>query len=120
MDSQYLSVIRTWAAMVWADGAVTTREASAMRRLIAGSELTEAEKQIAYGFLDRKIELDVGDLGALAADAREGVYRAAVKLAAIDNEISEEEIDFLPRLRKALAIDDTTAERIEDAVAAEH
>jgi uncharacterized membrane protein YebE (DUF533 family) len=116
--SQYLQVIRTWAAMVWADGAVTTNEASAMRRLIGGSELNEAEKQIALGFLDKKVELETGNLDTLGGDAREGIYRAAVKLAAIDNEISEEEIDFLPRLRKALRIDDATAERIEDTVAA--
>jgi uncharacterized membrane protein YebE (DUF533 family) len=119
MESQYLLVIKVWAALVWADGMVSKPEADAMRRLIAGSELSESDREVALGFLDVEVKLDTSGLETLDAPAREGIYRAAVKLSAIDDDITDSEIDFLTRLRKGLALDDSTAERIEDSVAAE-
>jgi uncharacterized membrane protein YebE (DUF533 family) len=117
-ESQYLTVIRVWAALVWADGVVSQPEAAAMRRLIEGAELSEADRRTAFNFLEEQVTLDTTGLETLDAASREGVYRAAVKLSAIDDDITDSEIDFLTRLRKGLGIDDETAERIEDSVAA--
>jgi uncharacterized membrane protein YebE (DUF533 family) len=119
LDSQYLSVIRVWAALVWADGELSDQEAAAMRRLIHAADLTDAEREAALGYLERKVDLDIAGLEALGAAAREGVYRAAVKLSGIDNDVADAEIEFLGRLRVGLGLDDATAERIEDSVAAE-
>jgi uncharacterized membrane protein YebE (DUF533 family) len=117
-DSQYLTVIKVWAALVWADGVVSKPEAAAMRRLIAGAELTEGERERALTFLHDPVTLDTTGLDTLEPSAREGIYRAAVKLSAIDDDITDSEIDFLTRLRAGLKLDDATAERIEDSVAA--
>ncbi len=116
-DNPYLSVIRVWAALVWADDVVTKPEAGAMRRLIASADLTDAEKEQALGYLDEKVELDTTGLADLPAEEREGIYRAAVKLSAIDNDIADSEIDFLERLRVGLGLDEAKAESIEDSVA---
>ena len=116
-DSPYLAVIRVWAALVWADDVVTKPEAAAMRRLIATADLNEGEKEQAYRYLDEKVELDTTGLGDLPAEEREGIYRAAVKLSAIDDDIADSEIDFLEKLRVGLGLDEATAERIEDSVA---
>ena len=34
-ESQFLSVIRVWASMAWADGVIHDAEAQALRRLMA-------------------------------------------------------------------------------------
>jgi uncharacterized membrane protein YebE (DUF533 family) len=117
-ESQYLTVIRVWAALVWADGVVTQPEAAAMRRLIEGADISDAERQKAHQLLEEEVKLDTTGLAELDAASREGIYRAAVKLSAIDDDITDSEIDFLTRLRKGLGIDDATAEKIEDSVAA--
>ena len=116
-DNPYLSVIRVWAALVWADNVVTKPEAAAMRRLIASADLTDSDKEQALAYLDEKVELDTTGLADLPAPEREGIYRAAVKLSAVDNDIADSEIDFLERLRVGLGLDEATAERIEDSVA---
>jgi uncharacterized membrane protein YebE (DUF533 family) len=117
-DSHYLTVIKVWAALVWADGVVTQPEAAAMRRLIEGADLSDADRDRALAFLDEEVKLDTAGLEAFSLTEREGIYRAAVKLSAIDDDITDSEIDFLTRLRKGLALDDATAEKIEDSVAA--
>jgi uncharacterized membrane protein YebE (DUF533 family) len=117
-DNHYLTVIKVWAALVWADGVVSTPEAHAMRRLIASAELGDAERELAHGFLESEVKLETAGLAELDEPSREGIYRAAVKLSAIDDDITDSEIDFLTRLRRGLAISDETAERIEDTVAA--
>ena len=117
-DNPYVSVIKVWAAMVWADGVLTPEESAAMRRLIRSADLTDGERATAYGFLDAKVELDTAAVRSFSAAEREGIYRAAVQLSAIDDDIADSEIDFLTRLRAGLHIDDETAERIEDSVAA--
>jgi uncharacterized membrane protein YebE (DUF533 family) len=116
-ENPYVSVIKVWAAMVWADDVVTSHEAQAMRRLITSSDLTDSERTVALGFLEKKVELDTAALIQLPAAEREGVYRAAVQLSAIDDDIADSEIDFLERLRAGLGLDEATAERIEDSVA---
>jgi len=117
-DNHYLTVIKVWAALVWADGIVSMPEAQAMRRLIASAELTDGERLTALGFLDAEVKLDTAGLEGLDDASREGIYRAAVKLSAIDDDITDSEIDFLTKLRKGLGISDETAEKIEDRVAA--
>ena len=77
----------------------------------------DSERATALGFLEHKVELDATGLCDLPAAEREGVYRAAVQLSAIDDDIADSEIDFLERLRAGLGIDEETAERIEDSVA---
>ena len=64
-DSQFLTVIRIWAAMAWADGVLAETEASALRRLISGAQLDEAEAEQARSFLEHKVELDDAGLAAL-------------------------------------------------------
>jgi hypothetical protein len=90
-ENQFLSVIRTWAAMAWADGVVVAAEALAMRKLIESAELTAADRTTAMGFLDTKVELDTTNLAALSVDARKGVYKAACRLAAVDRDLAEPE-----------------------------
>jgi hypothetical protein len=116
-ENQYVSVIRVWAAMVWADDVVTPHEANAMRRLITSSDLSESERTVALGFLEQKVDLDTAAIAHLPEAEREGVYRAAVQLSAIDDDIADSEIDFLERLREGLGLDAEAAERIEDSVA---
>jgi uncharacterized membrane protein YebE (DUF533 family) len=120
MAEQNLKVIKVWAALVWADGLVAHKEGDALRRLIDNADLTEEEKDIALDYLDEEIALDTAGLAELGAVEREEIYRAAVRLSAVDDDIAEEEIDFLGRLRRGLALDDALAEQIESDVAAEH
>ena len=43
-ESQILSVIRMWAAVAWADGAMAEAEAESLERLIRTAELTLDER----------------------------------------------------------------------------
>ena len=114
MESQHLSVIRVWAALAWADGVITKPEGQALRRLIsAANELSDNEKEQALAYLDTRVELDTSRLGDLGNDAREGIYRAAVRLAHIDREYTETERSLLRRLREGLGLDEKTAQRVE-------
>jgi uncharacterized membrane protein YebE (DUF533 family) len=115
MENPYLQVIRLWAAMAWADGKVVKQEKAALERLIAGAELSDGERAVALGFLDHKVELDAAVPKGLSPDAREGVYRAACKLSAIDKDVAAEERAFLGRLQKALGLDDAAARKIEQS-----
>ncbi|HKA91778.1 MAG TPA: hypothetical protein VKE22_29145 [Haliangiales bacterium] len=120
MAEQTLKVIKVWAALIWADGLIAKKEGDALRRLIETSDLTDDERDSAWGFLEEEVALDDAGLAELSAPEREDIYRSAVRLAAVDDDIADEEIDFLGRLRRALALDDALAEQIEDGVAAEH
>lgn len=116
--SQYLSVIRIWAATAWADGVIADAEAAAMRRLIESADLTDDERGTALGWLESEVALDTAELGELSDDARQGVYRAALRLAAVDLDVDAAERTFLERLRTALDIDEDTARAIHDSVPA--
>jgi len=114
VDSQHLTVIRVWAALAWADGVITKPEGAALRRLIAAAnELSAEEKTQALGYLDDRVDLDTSKLGDLGNEAREGIYRAAVRLAYIDREFTETERSLLRRLRQGLGLDEATAQRVE-------
>jgi uncharacterized membrane protein YebE (DUF533 family) len=115
-ESQFLAVIRVWAALAWADGVLDAKEEEAMRRLVAGAELDEEERSAALGFLDNKVDLELANLAGLNDRAREGIYRAALRLARVDQRVSPEERALLARLRDGLEIDLHLAERLEAAL----
>jgi len=109
-ENQFLSVIRTWAAVAWADGEVVAAEALAMTRLIESADLSPDERKTAMGFVTEKVELDTSNLGALSDDARRGIYKAACRMAAVDRNLAEPERALLAKLREGLAIGDAAAD----------
>src|SRR5688500_554360 len=115
-DSPFLNVIRIWAATAWADGKLADAESHALRRLIDGAELDDAERETARGFLDSKVELDEGGLAALSLDARRGVYRAACRMAALDRDVAQAEREMLDRLRDGLGLPGDEAREIEKSI----
>lgn len=117
-ESQYLSVIRIWAALAWADGVIADAEAAAMKRLVKSADLTDEERDTALGWLDTKVELETESLEGLSDEARKGIYRAAARLAAVDLDVAEEERNFLARLRKGLKLSDDDVSEIESSIPA--
>jgi uncharacterized membrane protein YebE (DUF533 family) len=115
-ETQFLSVIRIWAALAWADGVIAEAEATAMKRLIAAAQLSEDEKAMALGFMSSRTELDTSNLGELSDDAKKGIYKAACRLAAVDHDVAAAERIFLGRLRDGLAISEAEAKEIEQSV----
>jgi uncharacterized membrane protein YebE (DUF533 family) len=115
-ENPYLAVIRIWAAMAWADGQVVDRERAALERLIAGAELNDGERQVARSYLDARVDLDERHLAGMGKYVREGVYRAACKLSAIDQDVSDSERKLLGRLRSVLELDRESADDIERSV----
>jgi uncharacterized membrane protein YebE (DUF533 family) len=115
-ESQHLSVIRVWAALVWADGKIAQAEAVAMRRLIEVADLSDEERDMAQSWLDAEVEPETERLASLGQVARESIYRAAVRLASVDLEVVDAERAFLKRLRGGLGISDEVAEEIESSV----
>jgi len=109
-------VIHVWAALAWADGRLAPVEEVALRRLIDEAPLTAEEHAIAMGWLEHRVELDTSCERPHDLQERLIVYRAAVKLAVIDWEVTTEELQFLKRLRKWLEIDDAQAQKVEEAV----
>lgn len=109
-ENQFLSVIRTWAALAWADGVVVAAEALAMRKLIESAELNAEERATAFGFLEHKVELDTSNLSSLSLDARKGVYKAACRLAAVDRDLADAERGLLGKLRDGLDLGPAAAE----------
>ena len=112
-ESQFLSVIRVWAALAWADDKIADAEADAMKRLISSAELTDDERTTAMGWLDEKVDLDTANIKGLKDEARRGIYRAAARLAAVDLDIADAERTFLTRLREGLEISEDDAKEIE-------
>ena len=115
-ESQILTLLRAWAAVAWADDKIADAERQALRRLIDGAELTTADREIASGFLDTRVELaDVG-LDGLSPDARRGIYKAACRMAAVDREVADSERAILVRLRDGLGITVDDAREIEASI----
>lgn len=112
-ESPYMSVLRIWLALAWADGVIAPAEAEALRRLIAVAPVQESERLVALGWLDERVELDTARVRQLGTESRHGVYQAAVRLARIDLDLAGEERALLERLREALAIDAKTAAELE-------
>ena len=115
-ESQFLSVIRVWAAMAWADGAIADAEAQALRRLIGAAELDDEERTAAYRFLDQRVDLDTANVEGLSEDARRGIYRAACRMAAVDRAIHDDERSLLDRLRDHLGLGAEVARDIESGI----
>jgi uncharacterized membrane protein YebE (DUF533 family) len=115
-ESQFMSVIRVWAALAWADDVIVDQERAAMRRLIDGAELSDDERETALSWLDNKVELETANLEDLSERARHGIYRAAVRLASVDQDFADEEKKFLSRLRDGLSIDEATAKQIASSL----
>lgn len=115
-ENTFLSVIRVWAGVAWADGVIAEAEAEAMKRLIAGADLTDAERVEANGFLTKKVELETENISGLSDTVREGIYRAAYRLAKVDLEVANEERDFLGRLREGLSLSAEVCEGIEASI----
>ncbi|MBK9032538.1 MAG: hypothetical protein IPL61_14710 [Myxococcales bacterium] len=115
-ESQILTLLRAWAAVAWADDKIADAERLALRRLIDGAELTAADREIASGFLETRVELaDVG-LDGLSPDARRGIYKAACRMAAVDREVADSERAILVRLRDGLGIAVDDAREIEASI----
>ncbi len=109
-----MTIVRVWAASAWADGTMHPAELGALRRCIEESELSPEERGEATILLTAPGELDLQEVQTLKPETREGVYRAALGIVRLDREVSEEEIDFLEKLRGALLLDDATIDRIRE------
>lgn len=115
-ESQFLTLIRTWAAVAWADGKIADAEREALKRLIDGAELTSADRDLANSFLTTRIDLSEVGVDGLSPDARRGIYKAACRMAAVDREVAASERDMLVRLRAALGISADDAGEIEASI----
>ncbi len=115
--SQFLSVIRVWAALAWADDVIADQEREAMKRLIDGANLSDTERATAFSWLESKVDLETDGVAGLSSKAKEGIYLAAARLAGVDENVADEEKVFLGRLRAGLSIDEATAKKIEDQIA---
>lgn len=116
MDDLNLVVIRMWAAAAWADGQIASRERQVLERLIAGAQLDDDQRATARGYLRKPVDLEDARSGALTDDERQGVYRTACKLSAVDGHIAEAERAFLSRLADVVEIDEDTAAEIQRTV----
>ena len=117
-ESQILSVIRMWAAVAWADGAMSENEAESLHRLIRTADLTDEERAAARTFLDTRTGLPETYLTNLAPEARRGVYRAACRMAVVDHVFSVTERALLDRMRNLLGIPAEAAHEIEAEIPA--
>ena len=109
-----LRILRLWAAAAWSDGELHPAEAAALRRLLAASDdLSPTAREEAERFLEAAPEVDPAEVSALSAESREGVYRAALGIVALDGRIADGERAFLGRLRDSLSLDEATLLRLE-------
>jgi uncharacterized membrane protein YebE (DUF533 family) len=115
-ESQVLSVIRMWAAVAWADGVMSETELDCLNRLIRTAELTEDERAAAQAFLAGNPGLPQTYLTGLVPEARRGVYRAACRMAVVDQVFSVTERGLLDRMRNLLALPADIAHEIEAEV----
>ncbi len=111
-STEFLRVIRVWAAVAWADGVIASAESVALRKLIQIADLTDADRQTASSYLDERVDFDAEGLGTLSIDAREGIYKAAVRLANVDLDLATEELTLIERLRQALSIEPHRAQEL--------
>lgn len=115
-ESDALTVIRIWAALAWADGRIASSEAAALRKLIDDAPLSPEDRQTALGWLEEHVDLDPYAPAIQGEEECIIVYRAAVKLALVDWEVAQEELQFLRRLRRLLNLDENVARSIESDV----
>lgn len=115
-DPQILNVIRVWAAIAWADGALTPEEAEGLRRLVRNADLTDEERATAWRFISESVAMPETYLTSLSPIARRGVYRAACRVAVVDHVFTRNERRMLDRLRDLLGIAADSAREIEAEV----
>lgn len=109
-----LQILRLWAACAWADGVLHPTEAAALGRYLgAAQDLSPDQRVEAAALLEAKPDVEVGEVKALPAPAREGVYRAARHIVRLDGTVTDDERAFLSRLRAALDLDAATIDKIE-------
>lgn len=108
-----MSAIRVWAAMAWADGVLADAEAEGLKRLIATAELAPEERTLAHGFLGGAQTLPTAFLATATPEARHGIYRAACRMAVVDQVVADAEKAMLAKLRTLLAIAPEAAQEIE-------
>jgi uncharacterized membrane protein YebE (DUF533 family) len=114
-ESQTLTVIRLWAAIAWADGKIAEREKESLRRLIGVAGLSDVEAMHAEALLRERAELPA-EVAELTDDAKKGIYRAACRIAMVDDELADAERTLLDQLRDKLALSPEAAKQIEYAV----
>jgi len=112
-ESPYMSCLRVWVAVAWADGVIVPAEAEALRRLIALAPIKDHERDKARGWLTTPVDLDTDYVSGLGNEARRGVYQAAARLAKVDLTIAPQERALLDRLRDALRLEPAVAAEIE-------
>src|SRR5687768_795566 len=117
-ESQTLTVIRLWAAIAWADGWLAEREGVALRRLIDQAGLDPAEKELAESLLAKQTPLpdDMPSPSSMTDEARAGIYRAACRMAVVDNEFADAERAVLDHLLIRLGVPNEVAKKIEAEV----
>lgn len=107
------AIARLWAAAAWADGELHPAEAAAYHRFLEAAGLDEAQKQQAEGFLAKQPAVSFDEVEKLSTPAKEGLYRAIIGLVLIDGKVTDDELQFVTRLRDQLALDPATIQRIE-------
>ena len=112
-ESQILDVIRVWAAIAWADGALSAEESEGLRRLVQSAELTDEERAAAAQFLVTPVALPEKYPTTLTPLARRGIYRAACRIAVVDHVFTRTERRLLERVQDLLAIPEAEAREIE-------
>ena len=115
-NDDLMRVIRVWAAMAWADGVIASAESAAIKKVVELANLSDEQAETALGWLEEKVDLDTAGLEELQPAAREGIYKAALRLANVDLDIATEELTMLERLRQALDIDTARAAELEAEV----
>lgn len=115
-ENPFLSVIRVWAALAWADDVVQDSEREAITKLVSVAKLSDADQKTAMSFLDEKIDLEMDRIANLSPAVGQGIYRAALRLAMVDLDMAEEEAAMLVRLRDGLGIDEDSAAEIEKSL----
>lgn len=117
-ESQTLSVIRLWAAIAWADGKIAERERESLRRLISLAKLDPEESKLAEALMVEGAQLpaEIASPELLADDTKTGIYRAACRIAMVDDELADSERALLDQLRDKLQLASDVARQIEYAV----
>ncbi len=113
MADQRLAVMKTWVALAWADGVIADHEAEAIKKLVAEIGFNDEDKATVLSWLTEKVELEPESIADLNASVKEGIYRAAARLATVDLKVDESEREFLAHLRTALSLDEEVAQKIE-------
>ena len=115
-DNKVLLALQVWIAAAWADGVITDAEATGMRATIELAKLSDEQKAVARGWLEKRIELDDINVSQIAREDRMNIFAAALGVVAMDDEVAAAEHQFLDRLKIALNIEDAAAAELRKRV----